>query len=744
MSKKPILMKGERLIVPILKKQGFGEKELPHTYDEAKLKIQTSLSSIKDVVKSRKDKFLPNEIVICARMEEGYLAKSYRPDFLQKDNNMNLVGARKIKSTKKDLNGKETTIENKLYFFRTSLRGIESFENILSNNLLSNTAEKGLCMLNNIELLDDNEKICGFKEEDKDIEVEIVLHPLKKDYDLAIDKIKSIVGEKCEIRIYKDGPTFILAKMNKENLPNLVKYNFLRTVHPLRNINLPEMSRGTTADAPKLDSININNNIKIGVFDGGVCLDNSLISPFTKSYDISTLPEDSNGISHGTAVCGAVLYGELNGYSASDTIPSPKVTVESFRVLPEVNLYRIIDNIANVVNSRDDIKIYNISFGPSGPIWDDEINRFTYELDRLAYNKGVIFCVAVGNDGRLDEPFNRIQAPADLVNGIGVGSYSYYNNKKYRAEYSCIGLGREGAKIKPDVLAFGGDSRNPFHAISTTDGVRSYINGTSFASPVVAGKLGRVFSNSSEISTLMARSLLIHNAKGNCFDAKEEGYGIVSENIEELITCSDKKVTIIYTGEISERKYVKLPIPLPDKIKNNNGTVRIDWTIASLTDVNGLDPDGYTSSCIEDTFYPNSNKYRFTKTGKKPQIVDLEKNYCKGDELIENGYKQSALPISDSPAYLTEVERRENLQWDTIVRKSKSKRISSLDKPYIIMHCIPRESDGINKLKFCVCVTLEYVNYSGDLYNDIIEEYPILVPLETSVETSIETVIDKY
>ncbi|WP_195264104.1 S8 family peptidase [Clostridium sp. 1001275B_160808_H3] len=741
MDKRPILMKGERLIVPILKKQQFVPKDLPHTYDDAKSRIKSSLKTIKEVIKNNKDEFLPNEIVVCVRMEDGFLAKSYRPDFLEKNNNMNLVGARKIKSISKDVNGNSNIIDNKLYFFRTSIIGIDAFENILSNDLLSNKAKDGLCMLKDIELLDDNEKIFGIKEEDRDIEVEIVLHPLKKDYKLAIKKIQEIVGEKCEIRKYDDGPTFILAKINKVSLPGLVKYNFLRTVHPMRNIILPDLSRGTTADAPRLKNINVNNNIKIGVFDGGVCLNNSLLQPFVNAYDIATLPGEDSGINHGTAVCGAVLYGELNSYTANDSLPSPKVTVESFRVLPEVNLYKIIDNIDNIVNSREDIRIYNISFGPSGPIWDDEINRFTYVLDLLAYNKGVIFCVAVGNDGVLEEPFNRIQAPADLVNGIGVGAYSYYNGEKYRAEYSCIGLGREGAKVKPDVLAFGGDARSPFHAISTLDGERRYISGTSFASPVVAGKLGKMFSLSNEVSTLMARCLLIHNANGNCLNAREEGYGLVNDNVDEIVTCSNNKVTIIYTGEISEKKYVKLQMPLPDSIKGNNGTVKIDWTIAALTNVNGLDPDGYTSSCIEDTFYPNSNKYKFTKPGEKTKKVDIERDYEIGDQLIENGYQQSAFPVSDSPIYLTEVERRENLQWDTVVRKSKSKRVSSLDKPFIIMHCIPRESKGLDKLKFCVCVTLEYVNYDGDLYNDIIEEYPVLVPMETAIETEIETIV---
>lgn len=195
MDKRPILMKGERLIVPILKKQPFVPKDLPNTYDEAKVKIKSSLKTIKEVVKNSKDEFLPNEIVVCARMEEGFLAKSYRPDFLQKDNNMNLVGARKIKSINKDVNGNKNITENKLYFFRTSIRGIEAFENILSSGSLSNKAKDGLCMLKDIELLDDNEKIFGIKEEDNDIEVEIVLHPLKKDYELAIKKIQEIVGK---------------------------------------------------------------------------------------------------------------------------------------------------------------------------------------------------------------------------------------------------------------------------------------------------------------------------------------------------------------------------------------------------------------------------------------------------------------------------------------------------------------------------------------------------------------------
>ena len=88
----------------------------------------------------------------------------------------------------------------------------------------------------------------------------------------------------------------------------------------------------------------------------------------------------------------------------------------------DYDLYEIIDIIEKVVPKNKDIKIYNISFGPPGPILDDSISRFTYALDKLAYEEDVLFVVAVGNDG--ENILNRIQAPADLVNGLGIGAYT--------------------------------------------------------------------------------------------------------------------------------------------------------------------------------------------------------------------------------------------------------------------------------------------------------------------------------
>ncbi len=60
---------------------------------------------------------------------------------------------------------------------------------------------------------------------------------------------------------------------------------------------------------------------------------------------------------------------------------------------------------------EEGVRIVNLSFGPRGPIGDDSISRFTYTLDRLAYDWNVLPVVAVGNDG--ESGGGRIQAPAD-------------------------------------------------------------------------------------------------------------------------------------------------------------------------------------------------------------------------------------------------------------------------------------------------------------------------------------------
>src|SRR5262249_26776980 len=149
----------------------------------------------------------------------------------------------------------------------------------------------------------------------------------------------------------------------------------------------------------------------------------------------------------------------------------------------DIDLYESIDVIEAAVPQRKDIKVFNISFGPKGPILDDTISRFTFALDLLAAAQKVTFCVAVGNDGAATSGMNRIQAPSDLVNGLGVGAYTQRNGNRIDATYSCQGLGRECGKLKPDIVGFGGCEQRPFHLVAVAKGIKVLSAGTSFANP---------------------------------------------------------------------------------------------------------------------------------------------------------------------------------------------------------------------------------------------------------------------
>lgn len=441
------------------------------------------------------------------------------------------------------------------------------------------------------------------------------------------------------------------------------------------------------------------------------------------------------------------MYGNLSGKTKYDTVKNPVVAVESFRVFPavrtgdaeaDIQMYTTIDIIEKVVRERKDIKLFGLSFGPRGAILDDELNRFTYVCDRLTYNveEGEInplFCVAVGNDGNLDEPLNRIQSPSDMVNGISVGAYSFnLLNDKYRAGYSCVGPGREGAKIKPDLLEFGGTPDRPFIAATSGNQVEG-VCGTSYSAPVVAGKIGRLMALSDQIVPHLGRALLIHHAESEeCDNRNENGFGFCTENVEELLECSDNKITLLYEGEITSSSSVKLPIFMPE-INLCRGNVKVRWTICTVVNPNLNDTDAYTNNCIEDTFYPNEMVFTFRKQGKPPKTLNLLKpeKIQEAARLLGQGYTKSELPVSKSATKSARESdlRNKDFKWDTIIRKELSMRGSSLLNPFLSLHAMGRDEFEHEKIKYYVVITVEAPNFKGSLYDKILQTYPNLLPI---------------
>lgn len=748
--KHPIIAHGELYVEPIIKKGSGGDKKIPHEYQFAKQKMIQDLDRINRDFIENTEIFL-EEKIICIRMEPKFEAKSYVPTSLvvSKDD-MEIVGGRKY--TFFDENGDEQN--GKLYFMRTNDVGIQQLSFTLKKGI-KDKVEKWcdqIGSIHSLDLLSPDEKIMGFNETWESGAVEIVLHPIKEEKEKMISVFYKTIGiskENTALKSYDDGLTFISTKCTREEIDKIKRFNPLRALHPLGSIEIEPMRGNLGFKAPSITSPKKKSKITIGVFDGGTDENIPLLKGYTKSYDCVESKPHPDYVSHGTGVCGAILHGNLAGKYENDILPVPNVSVDSFRVLPLKNtndfeaalgLYEAIDAIEAIVKSRPDIKLYNLSFGPKGAILDDSISRFTYVLDKLTYDvpEGEInplFTIAVGNDGNLGYPLNRIQSPSDMVNGLGVGAYSYtIDGNKKRASYSCIGAGREGAKVKPDFLEFGGSQDRPFVLVGAQHNTLSLSAGTSFASPLAVGKIGKMMAKCEKVVPHMGRTLLIHNAdidKDIC--QIEQGYGFCAENIDDFLMCDDNKVTILYTGSLIPTQIVKLPIFSP-AINNVNGKVKITWTIATVVDPCLNDPDAYTNNGIDDVFIPHELVYNFTKKGSKPVKLNLTKpdDAIRAKDLLSKGYKKSDLPVSQ-PAKKNWNEtdlRMKDFKWDSIIRKRKSMQGNSLLNPYLTLHALGRNGFDSSEIKYYAAITIEASKYNGSLYDAILQNYQNLAPIE--------------
>lgn len=518
--KHPIIANGQYYIEPLIKRNGGGLPTFPHEYGEAKARLCSDISRIQDSIRDSEEVFL-DEKIVCIRLEPKYEAKSYTPSSLVAESGMKLVGGRKY-----SLNSEDSS-KAKMYFVRTNDSELAELKNKFETGKKDHVKKwkDQVCTIKSIDLLRPEEKTMGFSDSWEEGTVEVVIHPLGEDCCRVVDGFFDVVKIKksdAVVRTYDDGLTFVCMHMDRKSMALAQKYNPLRSIKPMRD-DWEEQIRVSSmiAPAPKLPDNIMRSSIKVGVFDGGVQSGTKLLDPYVENYDMVRAEPTEASLDHGANVCGAVLYGTgLVGKMETDTVDNPVVSVESFRVFPaaktdnpeaDYQMYTTIDIIEKVVTERPDIRIYNLSFGPRGAIIDDEINRFTYVCDRLTYavDDGEInplFCIAAGNDGTLESPFNRVQSPADMVNGLAVGAYTLSPlNDKYRAPYSCVGPGREGAKIKPDILEFGGYTDRPF--ISTKSGnLIMGTAGTSLAAPVVAGKIGCLMAASDQIVPHLGRA----------------------------------------------------------------------------------------------------------------------------------------------------------------------------------------------------------------------------------------------
>jgi hypothetical protein len=763
-----ILANGEQFIDSVKTGHGGGPTQFPRSYEEARDLVKTSLTgTIANLREMKPELKLKDEQIVSVRMNPAFTAKSYDlQQLVHTRTNLTPIGSRPFKKNIAELPDKQAkkllkndvdVSPSKLVFLRGQIEAFEKLNRQLDQAETRHTKafKEEICRLEAIDLLTPEEKLSAFALEDdwEEGRVELVFHPSTYGKDVQLDFLKALIfgeetdSQKVRSASYDDGPTFVSCRLNREQLTEISRANPLRSAKPLRFRGLPGVRAAGSFPMPPLPIASGKSRVTVGLFDGGI--DPS--HPYLMGHAVEepafciSAPSHPDFISHGTGVAGALMYGPLNDHDMSQPLPAPKVNVESFRVLPtsdpaDIDLYESIDVIESVVPQKPDIKFYNLSMGPQGPIDDDNITRFTYALDLLAHTHNVSFCVAVGNDGQAGSVYGRIQAPSDMVNGLAVGAFTDATGEPMAADYSCVGCGREGAKNKPDLLAFGGCATKPFQLLSPDPAFKGMEAGTSFSTPLATSLAAQAQAKLAVGTPLLSRALVVHKAQSRNFKfAPDIGHGILRKDIDELLTCGDGEVCILYTSEIQATKSIKLPLLLPPGLVDS-GSLEFTWTVGILPKTDPLSTSDYTNICIEDRFHPNSKVYGLNPplglTGATRKTVHLDFNFEEIAELKDQGWKLSALPkTDDGNVYEDEHERKLKLKWEPLVRRRKNKRASGVNEPFLTFHAIARGQEK-ETVRFCALVTIK--SSAGiDLYQAIRTQNPVLQPLQVRTEAEL-------
>ncbi|MDP2859737.1 MAG: S8 family serine peptidase [Bacillota bacterium] len=214
--------------------------------------------------------------------------------------------------------------------------------------------------------------------------------------------------------------------------------------------------------------------IKVAVIDSGIDYTHpDLNANYVGGYDWvndDTDPKDDNG--HGTHVAGTIAA-EADGAGAVGVAPEAKLY--ALKVLNSKGTGSFSDIIAALQWCMSNgIQVTNNSYGSAG----DPGTAVKAAFDN-AYAAGIVHVAAAGNSGTTSGTGDNVIYPAKYSSVIAVAAT---DSSKQRAIFSSTGLAVELAA--PGVSIY-----------STVPGGYAYYNGTSMASPHVAGTVALIIKS---------------------------------------------------------------------------------------------------------------------------------------------------------------------------------------------------------------------------------------------------------
>lgn len=273
--------------------------------------------------------------------------------------------------------------------------------------------------------------------------------------------------------------------------------------------------------------------IWVGVLDGGFSQTDTLslfdsLALHHRLFEGWDFVEGDRGVyegaQHGTAVL-SVMGGNLPGYFVG---MAPEATYFLLKTEDTAGEYPVEE--ANWIAGAEwadsvGIDIINASLGYT-VFNDTTLNHRFADLDGrssigargagMAVKKGMIVCNSAGNSG--EEAWKYVGVPADAWGVVAVGAI---RADGARAAFSSIGPTADG-RIKPDLMAPGEEV-----VAAGGSGVQlTLANGTSMASPMLAGGLAALWSAFPQLPALDILEAVFRHASRLELPDNELGYGV--------------------------------------------------------------------------------------------------------------------------------------------------------------------------------------------------------------------------
>lgn len=733
MVKNYLIGRGELLTEPVTPPPIKPTKAHPYTVEQARARLVPQLASV--VADMSADDVVAPDGVHVARfaLHPAYIAKSYYPTKLLQQAGLEAVGSRsrtispEAHTTKNWEEQDFTTSE----MFVAGTRA--SFERL--SELLAGSRELPPAF----DEIREIEEIASFEASDKlragtsaRGAYELVLHSpsarLAPHNRTQFLKLAAEYGVQVnqDLAVEVRGLWFLPAVGSEDSMQRLARYSTIRVVRPMPELSLSPITRGQALQAKAVlprPSV-VDSSARVAILDGGLPDDHAL-TPWISSYQVMNgSASNSPGYeAHGLAVASAFLFGSMSA-GLQPPLPPAKVTV--IRILDAdsnkqdpFELYRTLGHIEEVLLSRN-YDFINLSLGPALPVEDDEVHAWTSLIDDLLSDGETLLTVAVGNNGGMDAASGnaRIQVPSDAVNAVAIGSTSSQSATWRRASYSAIGPGRSPGRVKPDLVAFGGDDDEPFQHIGGGSSPALLPSaGTSLAAPLALRQaVGVRALLGSQLSPLAIRALMLHSADDGGHAKHEVGWGRLPKESESIVAVGDGMARIVYQGELRPGKYLRAQLPVP--LRGFQGKVGVRATFCFASPVDTQSPDVYTRAGLDVVFRPDLKK--FGKGAKTPK----------------------SRPFFSPAAYSDEAAlRNDQGKWETVLHAEDRMIGTTLGDPVFDVHYNARDqgdqSRETDPLKYALVITMEAPKMVN-LHQEILAAYPgQLIAIQPDIELDI-------